>query len=252
VGGQLTEAQLDNFLASYRRSFEAEDQGKALRLLYNEASRSYGIPIDVLRKILAKELENNPRPYRALRNKLTAKKSAKTGTTKAASAAPQPSKTPPKAEEQRACPVCRQLVRRSKKGRLADHQHNGSPCSGKVAPCSVCREMRALRAGSRRLAVHNRDNGRRCAGSDLLPLRPTAKGPQKDELRCPICEQQVGRTDNGTVAGHNSNRSGMLDWCAGSGMKITRPQPSRTKADDRSESRSVRATSAGLGSLGRR
>ena len=148
-----------------------------------------------------------------------------------------------------ACPACGQSDGVGKRGGLRPHKFNGEPCSGKAARCKVCDALKPLRSSRGVVIKHFGVDGFPCAGSNRKP-RPEPAEIHEGELQCPVCRKGVPQTDNGTVSGHNGKRG--AEWCAGSGLKVAAPTPKANRADDRTDSTSIRTISSGLGSLGKR
>ena len=71
----VSAGELSVFLAKFRETFEAQDQGFALRTLYSRFSQQYRIPVEELRKIVSAELSRNGNEYARLRRELVFKRS---------------------------------------------------------------------------------------------------------------------------------------------------------------------------------
>lgn len=242
----LTDAQKATFLAGYRQTFQMEGQGKALKALYADCSKQFGVPVDVLRRLLSKELDVHPKRYRALRNQRAARSAAKPAPEKEPQVDAQKERPVKRSE----CPACGQLVQVSRKRGLAIHSVNGGQCSGRVAPCKVCQTMQPVQHSTGRITTHYLPGAVKCGGSEKKPME-LSKRSDSAQL-CPVCGQKVRGTHNGTVGLHNAPRGTGWVSCNGTGLKIDPPKISDDRPDDRLDSPSIRTVSAGLGGLGRR
>jgi hypothetical protein len=63
----LTTEQKSRLRRAYRKTFEADDQGAAIKALHARYSELFGVPTDVLREMIAEDLEKNPESYAMLR-----------------------------------------------------------------------------------------------------------------------------------------------------------------------------------------
>jgi hypothetical protein len=149
------------------------------------------------------------------------------------------------------CGACGQDVPSDARGQLGKHYAEGEMCTTKKAACRVCQESHRVRIGGQ-IANHSGRSGRRCSGSGRTPLTPPEQQPPEDSIACPVCRRMVPSTQSGTVSSHNVGNGG-VDWCRGTGMKVTSPPTNgEQRPDDREKSSSIRAISSGLGGLGKR
>jgi hypothetical protein len=92
-------------------------------------------------------------------------------------------------------------------------------------------------------------NAEKSAGKVVTRSPRIGRGPA---VKCRICGQNVHTNRNGTMALHNAPGTFGQVPCPGAGLKVAPPKTNAKRPDDRSDSRSIRTVTSGLGSLGKR
>ena len=84
--------------------------------------------------------------------------------------------------------------------------------------------------------------------------KPVADSSPKGVGRvvCLVCGDSVHTNENGTVKLHEVEGQDGVVSCPGAGLKVVPPITNEKRPDDRSDSRSIRTVTSGLGSLGKR
>lgn len=167
VDAGLSDTQKSRFLSAYRKSFRSKDHTRALKSLYAQFSRRYGVDASLLRQLARQEEAANPKKYAKLRHGLAA--------------------------------------------------------------------LQAEMSGAR-------------VAKPMSDRSPTGVG----RVICAVCGETVPSNQNGTVKLHKATGGNGAVACPGAGRKVLPPQTDDKRPDDRLEPRSIRTSSSGLGSLGKR
>ena len=126
----MSAEQSGEFMLAYRRTFEVDDHGTALRTMYANFAERFGVGVDILREIVHEDLKENPELYAKLRSDLASRR--------AADAPLDPMKNsgnvrdPVPSSRTHPCRICGQDVPVNSKGAL--RLHNAEGRSGPV-PC---------------------------------------------------------------------------------------------------------------------